>query len=280
MLFRSAMGSARLFPEGARFIQIDVHEEELGLNRPLDMAICADARVALEAMTEAAGAEPWAPRPWLTRVRELRDAWRARLAGQGRDESGPMHPAAFFRELGRVLPRDVLYSWDGGDFAHWGRATLEARQAGGWLRLGPLGTIGSSLPNSVALQLAHAGRPVAMITGDGALGFYLAEMDSLVRHKLPVVLIVGNDAGWGLERELQRSATGGMATVACELQSARYDLIMQGFGGGGETVERLDEVAPAVGRAFAAGVPYCLNVKIRGVRSPFTQWQIEGKKKG
>jgi acetolactate synthase-1/2/3 large subunit len=191
-----------------------------------------------------------------------------------------MHPAAFFRELRPALPRDVLYSWDGGDFAHWGRASLEARQAGGWLRLGPLGTIGSSLPNSVALQLAHPGKPVAMITGDGALGFYLAEMDSLVRHKLPVVLIVGNDAGWGLERELQRSATPGMATVACELQPARYDLIMKGFGGGGETIERLDQVSPAVGRAFAAGVPYCLNVKIRGARSPFTEWQIAGKKKG
>ena len=278
--YRLAMGGARLFPEGARFIQIDVHEEELGLNRPLEVGICADARVALEAMTEAAGPEPWAPRPWLARVRELRDEWLARLAEQGRDESGPMHPAAFFRELRRALPRDVLYSWDGGDFAHWGRATLEARQAGGWLRLGPLGTIGSSLPNSLALQLAHPGRPVAMITGDGALGFYLAEMDSLVRHKLPVVLIVGNDAGWGLERELQRSATRGMATVACELQSARYDLIMKGFGGGGETVERLDEIAPAVDRAFAAGVPYCLNVKIRGARSPFTEWQIAGKKKG
>ena len=278
--YRLAMGGARLFPQGARFIQIDVHEEELGLNRPLEVGICADARVALEAMTEAAGPEPWAPRPWLARVRELRDEWLAHLAEQGRDESGPMHPAAFFRELRRALPRDVLYSWDGGDFAHWGRATLEARQAGGWLRLGPLGTIGSSLPNSLALQLAHPGRPVAMITGDGALGFYLAEMDSLVRHKLPVVLIVGNDAGWGLERELQRSATRGMATVAWELQSARYDLIMKGFGGGGETVERLDEIAPAVDRAFAAGVPYCLNVRIRGVRSPFTEWQIAGKKKG
>ncbi len=81
--------------------------------------------------------------------------------------------------------------------------SLPARHPGGWLRLGPLGTIGSSLPNALALQLAHPGRPVAAITGDGSLGFYLAEMDTAVRHKLPIVLIVGNDAGWGLERELQ-----------------------------------------------------------------------------
>ena len=103
-------------------------------------------------------------------------------------------------------------------------------------------------------------------------------MDTAVRHKLPVVIIVGNDAGWGLERELQSSAYGGASTVACELRSSRYDAIMQAFGGAGETIERLDEVRPAVTRALQSGVPYCLNVKIRGVRSPFTEWQIEGKK--
>jgi acetolactate synthase-1/2/3 large subunit len=188
-----------------------------------------------------------------------------------------MHPAAFFLALGEALPPDVLYSWDGGDFVHWGRAMLPARRPGGWLRLGPLGAIGSALPNSLALQMAHPGEPVALITGDGALGFYLAEMDTAVRHKLPVVMIVGNDAGWGLERELQSADTAGAPTVACELRASRYDLAMQAFGGAGETVERIEEVRPAVERAFASGVPYCINARIRGVRSPFTQWQIAGK---
>lgn len=273
--YRLALGGPRLFPPDAKFVQIDVHEEELNLNRRLDIAIHADARAALEALREAAGGEPWAPKPWLERVRGLRQEAQARLTTS--DADSPLHPAAFFRELKEALPRDVLYSWDGGDFAHWGRALLPARHPGGWLRLGPLGTIGSSLPNSLALQLAHPGRPVAAITGDGALGFYLAEMDSAVRHKLPIVLIVGNDAGWGLERELQSFATGSAETVACELRATRYDVVMQGFGGGGETIERLEQVRPAVERAFASGVPYCLNVRIRGVRSPFTDWQIAGK---
>ena len=103
-------------------------------------------------------------------------------------------------------------------------------------------------------------------------------MDSAVRHKLPIVLIVGNDAGWGLERELQSAATGSPDTVACELQPARYDQVMQAFGGGGETVETLDQVAPALRRALAARRPYCLNVRVCGVRSPFTEWQLAGKK--
>jgi acetolactate synthase-1/2/3 large subunit len=276
--YRLALGGSRLFPPDARFIQIDIHPQELGLNRRLDAAICADARLALEALAEAAGPQPWPRRPWLERLRALRRDWEATLAQAASDDASPMHPAALCRELSQALPRDVLYSWDGGDFVHWGRALLPAREPGGWLRLGPLGAIGSSLPNGLALQLAYPGRHVAVITGDGALGFYIAEMDTAVRHKLPIVVIVGNDAGWGLERELQSFAYGGV-TVACELQSTPYDVIMKGFGGGGETIERLEQVRPAVQRAFASGVPYCLNVKIRGVRSPFTEWQIAGKKK-
>jgi acetolactate synthase I/II/III large subunit len=280
--YRLALGSERLFPSHARFIQIDIHADELGLNRPLEVAICADARLALEALLQAAGPDPWIDgrpsRTWLDHLVSLRAEWQMKLAQSGSDAAAQLHPAAFFRELSRALPPDVLYSWDGGDFAHWGRAILPARHAGGWLRLGPLATIGASLPNGLAIQLAHPGRRVAAITGDGSVGFYLAEMDSLVRHKLPVLLIVGNDAGWGLERELQSFATHG-ATVACELQWARYDLVMKAFGGDGETIERLDEVGPAVQRALASGVPYCLNVKIRGARSPFTDWQIAGKKK-
>jgi acetolactate synthase-1/2/3 large subunit len=276
--YRLALGGARLFPPDARFIQIDIHAEELGLNRKLDAAICADARTALESLIDAAGPEPWPATPWLDRVRALRCEWEQQLAQAAADRSSPMHPAAFFHALREALPRDVLYSWDGGDFVHWGRAILPARRPGGWLRLGPLGTIGSALPNSLALQMAHPGRPVALITGDGALGFYIAEMDTAVRHKLPVVMIVGNDAGWGLERELQSFATGGAATVACELRPSRYDLMMLAFGGAGETIERIDEVRPAVERAFASGVPYCVNARIRGVRSPFTEWQIAGKR--
>jgi acetolactate synthase-1/2/3 large subunit len=125
--------------------------------------------------------------------------------------------------------------------------------------------------------LANPGKPVAVITGDGALGFYIAEMDTAVRYKLPVVIIVGNDAGWGLEREFQKASDPG-PTVACELRPTRYDLIMQGFGGGGETVDSIEQVAPAVERAFSSGLPYCINLNIRGARSPFADWQLLGKK--
>ena len=169
----------------------------------------------------------------------------------------------------------VFVGWSG--LPPLGRAIIPAVTAGGWLRLGPLGTIGSGLPNALALQLANPGKPVALISGDGSFGFYIAELDTAVRHGLPIVFIIGNDAGWGLERELQRAATGRTDTVACELRATRYDLVMKGFGGDGETIRSIDEVQGAVTRAFASGRPYVLNVEIQGRRSPFSEWQIAGK---
>ncbi|MGP8245549.1 MAG: thiamine pyrophosphate-binding protein [Bryobacteraceae bacterium] len=270
--YRLAMGGTKLLPAAAKFIQVDIHAAELGLNRRLDVAICADVKTTLEALTAGAGPSPWAETEWLHRVRAFRAEWSEELDRAACDTGMPLQPAAVFRELRRALPRDVLYAWDGGDFVHWGRAMLPATTPGGWVRLGPLGTIGAALPNALALQLAHPGKPVAMITGDGSLGFYIAELDTAVRHKLPVVVIVGNDAGWGLERELQ-----GAPSVACELRSTRYDQVMQGFGGLGEHIETIDRIAPAVERAFSSGQPYLLNISIRGVRSPFTRWKLEGK---
>jgi acetolactate synthase I/II/III large subunit len=275
--YRLALGGPRLFGAEAKFIQVDIHAQELGMNRKLEVGIWADVRSTLRALVAATGETPWGPLPWVARVHELRREWEAKLADTAQERSAPMHPAAFFAELKKWLPKDLYYAWDGGDVVHWGRATLPALHAGRWLRLGPLGTIGSALPNSLAMQLAHPGKPVLLITGDGSLGFYIAEMDTAVRHGLPVVMIVGNDGGWGLERELQGATAG--STVACELRRTRYDQVMIGFGGGGETIDTLDQVRPAVERAFASGVPYCLNVNVRGVRSPFTQWQLSGKAK-
>jgi acetolactate synthase-1/2/3 large subunit len=271
--FRLAMGGPRVVPATAKVIQVDVHPAELGLNRRVDVAICADAGTTLRALTAAAGAHRWPWPSWLEHLQTLRAEWQDQLAAAAGANGSLIHPAALFFELRRVLPGNALYSWDGGDFTHWGRAILPARIPGGWLRLGPLATIGAALPNALALQLAHPGEPVVLFTGDGALGFYIAELDTAVRHNLPIVAIVGNDAGWGIERELQ----GGTGTVGCELRRTRYDVVMQGFGGEAEEIHTLEQVAPALERAFAARRPYLLNVHIRGSRSPFTSWKLEGE---
>jgi acetolactate synthase-1/2/3 large subunit len=272
--FRLGLGSPRVIPAHARCIQVDIHPQELGMNRALDVAICADLRQTLRAFLRAFVNGQPARTAWFHRLRSLRDEWREELAAYKKDRTEPLHPGALYPEMLGAFPPGTLLAWDGGDFTHWGRSLTSAVQPGGWVRLGPLATIGAALPNGIALKLANPDKPVAVITGDGALGFYIAELDTAVRYKLPLVLIVGNDAGWGLERELQSAAEG--TTTACELRATRYDRVMEAFGGAGETVERIDQVAPAIRRAFRSDVPYCVNVMIRGVRSPFTEWKLAG----
>jgi len=267
--FRFNLGSTRVFPASAKFIQVDIEPKELGLNRRLDLGIPADLRPTLAALAEGAGNQ-WPDLPWTARLRSFTEEWQRELEATAGDTNAPLHPAAVFRELKPSLPPGALYSWDGGDFVHWGRAMLPASTPGGWFRLGPMATIGAGLPNALALKLANPEKPVVLITGDGSLGCYIAELDTAVRHNLPVVIVVGNDAGWGIERELQ----GGRDTVACELRRTRYDQVMQGFGGCGEHIQTLDQVRPALERAFASGRPYLLNIEIRGARSPFTSWKL------
>lgn len=268
--FRLGFGSAKLFSPKAKFIQVDIYPSEIGINREIDIGICADVKATLRALLDSLGDDVWPEKPWLEQLRVYKQEWNSWLDTQAATTGAPLHPAAFFSALRDSLPPDILYSWDGGDFVHWGRAMLPALYPGGWMRLGPLATIGAALPNGLALQMAHPNRPVVIITGDGSLGFYIAELDTAVRHGLPVVVIVGNDAGWGLERELQ----GPARTVGCELRATRYDIVMQGFGGEGENITELEQVGPAVKRAFASGRPYLLNVNVRGARSPFTRWKL------
>jgi acetolactate synthase I/II/III large subunit len=275
---RLGMGGIRIFAPDARFIQVDIHPQELGLNRELAVSLCAGVKATLQAFLAEIGTALWAPLPWLDRLQLLRSEWAEMLGAHAQQSGTPLHPATFFAELKKYLPPNALYAWDGGDFVHWGRCMLPALRSGGWMRLGPLGAIGSALPHCLALKLAHPDDPVVLFTGDGSLGFYLAELDTAVRHDLPVIVVVGNDSGWGLERELQ-NASGG-ASVACELRQTRYEMIMRGFGGEGELVDELAQVHPAIERALQSRVPYCLNVVIRGSRSPFTDWQVAARKVG
>lgn len=123
-----------------------------------------------------------------------------------------------------------------------------------------------------------AGLAGVVITGDGSLGFYIGELDTAVRFGLPVVIIVGNDGGWGVERELQRGFYPDADTVACELRRTRYDLVMKGFGGDGAHVTSRDQLPDALERAFRSDKPFLVNIEIAGVGSPFTRYQVARRK--
>ena len=277
--YRLRLGGTQLFSADAKFVQVDIHPQELGLNRALEVAMLADVKVALQQINEALGSRPAPDRTaWLGQVRQAAEAWEQELASVAATPGSPMHPLHLFMQMRNWVPQDATLCWDGGDFVHWGRCSIPARRPMHWLRLGSLAGLGACFPIGLTAKILRPNSPSIIISGDGSLGFYAAEMDTAVRHNLPVIIIVGNDGGWGIERELQLGTYGGDTTVACELRRTRYDLVMKGFGGEGEFVERPEDIRPALDRALQSEKPYLINVDIRGARSPFTQYQLAGKK--
>ncbi|MBI3696155.1 MAG: thiamine pyrophosphate-binding protein, partial [Acidobacteria bacterium] len=277
--YRLALGGPRVLNPRAKVVQVDIHPQELGMNRRLDLGICADAKATLAAVLAALG-EKKAPGPvqWVESLRAFDRAWREELRAAAADSSTPLHAAAVYQAIQPTIPENAILCWDGGDFVHWGRAILPARRPMHWLRLGPLATLGACLPIGLTAKILRPEQPTIIVSGDGSVGFYMAEFDTAVRHNLPVIILVGNDGCWGIERQFQLGAFGGEQTTACDLLRTRYDLVMKAFGGEGEHVESLGEVRPAFERALRSGRPYCINVEIRSARSPFAQYQLDAKK--
>lgn len=269
------MGGPQLFPVDAKTVQIDVSGTELGLNRPPDVAIHADAKTTLSAWNAALATRAAPDRSaWIAAVQRGCDEYAAEIAAMVAEERSPMHSVHVYDALRRALPSDATICWDGGDFVHWGRYMLEARHVGRWMRLGSLAGLGVGLPIGLSAQILRPNSKSVVITGDGSLGFYIGELDTAVRFGLPLVVIVGNDAGWGVERELQQGFYPGRETVACELRSTRYDLVMKGFGGDGAHVTSPDQLPAAFDRAFRSDKPFLVNVEIAGAGSPYTHYQI------
>ena len=174
-------------------------------------------------------------------------------------DADPVHPARVYGELGSRLADDAVVIGDGGDFVSYAGKYVEPKAPGGWLDPGPYGCLGTGLGYAIGARLARPAGQVVLMLGDGAAGFSLMDVDTLVRHGLPVVIVMGNNGGWGLEKHPMRFLYG--YDVAAELApQTRYDEVVRALGGAGELVTRPGEIGPALDRAFGAGVPYLVNV--------------------
>jgi acetolactate synthase I/II/III large subunit len=174
-------------------------------------------------------------------------------------QADPVHPARIYGELLRVLDDDAVIIGDGGDFVSFAGKYIEPARPGGWLDPGPFGCLGTGLGYAIAARLARPSAQVVLLLGDGAAGFSLMDADTLVRHRLPVVIVCGNNGAWGLEKHPMRALYG--YDVLADLQpGCRYDEVVRALGGAGELVTTPAAIAPALRRAFAADVPYLVNV--------------------
>jgi acetolactate synthase-1/2/3 large subunit len=207
---------------------------------------------------------------WTSWVSDLQDTVRqaaardAELLGATAD---PIHPARIYGELVPRLAEDAIVIGDGGDFVSFAGKFLEPKRPGGWLDPGPYGCLGAGLGAAMAARIARPSAQVVLLYGDGAAGMSLMDVDTLVRHDLPVVMVCGNNSAWGLEKGPMQMLYG--YDVAADLApQTRYDEVVKALGGAGETVTDPKEIGPALDRAFAANVPYLVNV-ITDVNAPY-----------
>ena len=218
-----------------------------------------DLRAILAALADHRGDGRADHESWIS---ELRDAERSAAAADGEllaADSSPIKPSRIYGELGKRLADDAVVICDGGDFASYAGKFVEVQQPGGWLDTGPYGCLGNGMGYAIAARVARPSSQVVVLLGDGAAGFSLMDADSLVRHGLPVVIVVGNNGMWGLEKHPMQAIYGW--DVACDLQpQCRYDEVVQALGGAGEMVTEPSEIGPALDRGFASGAPYVVNV--------------------
>ena len=199
---------------------------------------------------------------WKAWVEDLQAAARGAAARDAElltAEADPIHPARIYGELLPRLADDAVVIGDGGDFVSFAGKYVEPTRPGGWLDPGPYGCLGAGLGASIAARLARPSSQVVLLLGDGAAGFSLMDVDTLVRHDLPVVMVMGNNSAWGLEKGPMQMIYG--YDVAADLaQRTRYDEVVRALGGAGEMVTDPKEIGPALDRAFAANAPYLVNV--------------------
>ncbi len=278
--FRVAYGLVPAFNPEAKFIEIDLDADEIGRNRRLEMGIVGDARLVLEQLTEAGGSNlPGTRGDWVARVRSYRhdllDTWKPWLESSAK----PIHPLRLCNEVEKFVDRNTTLVLDGGDIMQWARGSIPAHGPAQAIDPGPMAAISMGIPFGIGAKLARPDAKVIVLSGDGSFGFHIMEFSTAARHGTPFVAVIGNDCAWGMIKNDQLGLYGDRRVVGTELGLIRYDKVVEDLGGYGELVEDPDEIAPALGRAFASGLPACINVVIECIQSPITEALLSQRKK-
>jgi acetolactate synthase-1/2/3 large subunit len=254
---------APAFTPGCRVIQVDADAASLRAGAAL--GIVADPAVVADQLAAAARGRAFTHGAWGDEVRRARGAVPSEWEAARRSGRTPIHPLRVCAALQPHVDRGAVLVADGGEFGQWIQAGVEAAPR---LINGPAGGIGSAIPMAIAARLRHPDRPVIAALGDGTFGFHAFELDTAARYRLPVVAVIGNDARWNAEHQLQIQHYGAERTVGCELAPSRYERIAVALGGHGELVERADDLEPALDRAIRSGLPAVVNVMIEGLPAP------------
>ena len=247
--------------ETSKIIQVDSDASEIGRNRAVDVGIIGDSRSVLQQLAAGLGAGK-RDGAWLAKLRARESAKAARQAEYEKSDQTPVHHFRLARELDTVARAagDSMFVADGGNWVAIAAKVIGLRKPGRWLDPGPLGCLGVGAPFAIAAKLLHPDRPVFVIQGDGSFGFNGMDFETALRFRLPMVVVVGNDAAWGQIRLPQVQLYGPEKSPATLLAPTRYDRIVEAMGGYGEHVTEPAQIRPALERAVASGTVACVNV--------------------
>jgi acetolactate synthase-1/2/3 large subunit len=227
--------------------------------RQIAAGLYGDLSATLTVLCETPRAETTGHEGWVADLRATETAARAGEQGELADDRSPLHPMRVYAELAPMLDRDAIVVVDAGDFGSYAGRVIDSHVPGAWLDSGPFGCLGSGPGYALAAKLARPDRQVVLLQGDGAFGFSGMEWDTLVRHNVPVVSVIGNNGIWGLEHHPMKALYG--YSVVAELRpNTRYDEVVRALGGHGELVSTPAELRPALMRAFGSGLPAVVNV--------------------
>jgi acetolactate synthase-1/2/3 large subunit len=263
--FRIGYGRESHINPAAKLIHVDLDGNEPGRNRGCEVGIIGDTGVVMAQLTELAefeGYQTSLSRGWVNELRRReQDKWEQMQPSMNSDAE-PIDPLRACKEINGIVDRDTIIVGDGGDFVGTAAYTVKPQRPGQWLDPGPLGTLGVGPGYAMAAKLARPKSNVIILYGDGAFGLHAMEFEAMVRQKINVVGIIGNDAAWTQIRRGQEQLYGADRAPATALSFTRYDRVIEALGGHGEYVEKPRDIRPALERALAAGKPAVVNIKI------------------
>ncbi len=263
--FRMRFGQT--IPADAKIIQLEMDATLIGQNRQTDVPLVGNLACSFRALSDEMKSQGLRLdfSSWRDALRAIEDAEEKKVEASLDSDEVPIDPQRMCREVRDWLDtlQDPIVIGDGGDIVATAAKIIPVKNEGAWMDPGPLGTLGVGMPFALAAKLAHPGRPVVIIYGDGSFGFNGMEYDTAVRFGLPIVGIVGNDGAWGQMMRPQGAIYGWDRLEAVLLNRTRYDKVVEALGGHGEYVTRPEELRPALERAAASGKPALINVEIR-----------------
>jgi len=256
-----------VFNPAAKMIQVDIHPEEIGRNRTIDLPVVSDLKSFLAECNDIIDADGRSVElktrfaPWIATLKEAEIAGKTPSIADAESNNVPIHPMRLVREIDNFMDReDDFVVADGGDTTTWMGMTRMMKQPGHYLDYGIFGSLGVGLPYANAAKLRYPEKRVLLITGDGSTGFNFMEFENAIRKNIPIVVVISNDLGWGMIRHSQEIRIGHAIEAGTFIGTVNYHKMVEAIGGKGFFVEKPEDIRPAIEAAFASGKTCCINV--------------------